>query len=281
MASKSQLTESNSSGIDNSATDPANGLTFEWQEKRHKQLARIAFYFVLAVVLHAGFFYVFKVVYPSSTQSLPLPARVMLLSEDDPAVRAVLAEVEDRTAAYSPYLGTDVGTVSLRKYTTYQPSFAEHQLELRDPPANVAKRLPLPNALGGAALLPKAESLPAPSIVQPDNHLPPGPRHPALTIGGHLAQRVLEHRPLLDRIFSASSDAVVTFALSVDEAGIVQSCLPDDNLHSDQSEALRRAASQADLKALGRQLYQLRFNSVPGKGNPKDDLTWGFVTVEW
>lgn len=256
--------------------DPAGGLTFEWKEGRRKQRARITFFFVLAVAMHAGFFYVFKVVYPVSTESLPMPSRVLLLSDDDPAVRALLAEVEDRTAAYSPSLGSDVGNVSLSAYTTYQPSFAEHELKLLDPPVNVAKRLPLPGTLNGPLLLPEPESIPLPDLpkVKPK---PPGPQRPVLAIGGELAQRKLTYRPELDDIFSPSSDAVATFALAVDEAGIVEYCLPDDDL-GDRSEALRRAASQADLKALGKELFKLRFETAPGEGA---HLTWGTVTVEW
>ncbi|MDA0811480.1 MAG: hypothetical protein O3C21_03670 [Verrucomicrobia bacterium] len=252
-----------------------DGLTFEWADGRNRQRLRIAFFLIIALIVHAGFFYLFRVVYPTTRQSLPMPSRVLLLSENNLAMRALLAEVEDRTAAYDPSLGSTVGSAQLSDYTTYQPSFAGHELELKDPPVGVANRLPLPDAFAGPPLLPTPTK--APLLELPRRQLlPPGPTKPALAFGGDLAKRELVSTPDLAGIFSESSDVVATYTLAVDAAGIVQSCLPDQDFQADQSEALRRAASQADLKALGQSLYQLRFKSTGGTG-----LTWGFTTVEW
>lgn len=252
-------------------------LTFEWTEGRTKQRARIAFYFVLAAVLHAGFFYIFRVIYPSSNPNLPIPSRVLLLSNDDPAVRAVLAEVEDRTAAYDTSLGTIVGSVLLSDYTMYQPSFADHELQLQDLPLKVAKRLPLPDTLNGSPVVPPPVQPPMPDL-PPRQLLPTGPQQPVLAFGGGIGKRELLYRPELTGIFSQSSDLVATFTLGVDAAGIVRYCLPDEEFQADQSEALRRAAFQADLKAVGRSLYQLRFKPSPESGM---GLTWGSATIEW
>ncbi len=238
---------------------------------------RIAFFLVIALVLHAGFFYLFRVVYPTTRQSLPMPSRVLLLSENNLAMRAVLAEVEDRTAAYDPSLGSTVGSAQLSDYTTYQPSFAGHELELKDPPVGVADRLPLPDAFAGPPLLPAPTK--APLLELPRRQLlPHGPTKPALAFGGDLANRDLLSSPDLAGIFSESSDVVATFTLAVDAAGRVQFCLPDEDFQADQSEALRRAASQADLKALGHSLYKLEFKPDSSGGT---GLTWGFTTVEW
>ncbi|MEZ5323776.1 MAG: hypothetical protein R3F19_01725 [Verrucomicrobiales bacterium] len=266
-----RLTESGGS-----QTDPDKGLTFEWSDDRNQQRLRIVFFLIIAIVLHAGFFYLFRVVYPTNTQSLPIPSRVLLLSENDPAMRAVLAEVEDRTAAYDPSLESSVGSAQLSDYTTYQPSFAGHELELKDPPANVTDRLPLPNVFADPPLLPALKK--APLLELPRRQLlPPGPTKPVLAFSGDVAKRELVSSPDLAGIFADSSDVVATFTLAVDSAGCVHSCLPDEDFQADQSEALRRAALQANLKALGDSLLRLRFK--PEDTGP--GLTWGGVTVEW
>lgn len=245
---------------------------FHWHEPRTRQRLRLAGFIFLAVVLHAAFFYVFKVVYPASTRSLPMPSRVVLLRGDDPNVRNILAEVEDRTAAYDPSLGTTVGNVAL---STYRPSFVGHKPELIAPPVLVAQRLPLPDALEGSPLLPDPDRPPAPareSALQP----PAAAQQPLFALGGAIASRGLRSPPRLEGLFTGDTNAVATFAIGVNASGVVQHCIPDEDFLANQ-EALLRALSQADqLEALRRTLCQMRFEPAPGAG-----LSWGFVTVEW
>ena len=264
-----------SDGGDAEFAPSRHGLTFDWNESVARQRLRLAGFIFMAVVLHAVFFYIFRVMYPASERSLPMPSRVLLLSDSDPTVRAVLAEVEDRTAAYDPSLSTTGGSIRLADYTTYEPSFSDHEPQLKSPPITVADRLPLPDALRGKVILPKAAPLRSPE--RPRQILPEGPTEPVLALLGGLANRHLLQPPDLSSIFSEDTDAVATFTMGVNASGVVQYCLPDEDFQADQSEALRRAQSQADqLEALRRALYQLRFRPDPAAG-----LTWGFVTVEW
>jgi hypothetical protein len=154
-------------------------------------------------------------------------------------------------------------------------------LLLKDLPIDVADRLPLPEALLGRSTLPPPEQLPPPDR-PPREPLPIKPEQPALAFGGRIARRPLLRQPELGGIFDVDANAVTTFAIGVDAAGVVRYCMPDEDFQADQLEALRRAQSQSDqshadrLKELRQALYQMRFVPESGVG-----LTWGFVTVEW
>ena len=263
------LTESKTSGLQ---------MTFNWRDSRLPQRARLVQFLFFAFILHVGCFYVFQVVYPSTPRTHPNPSRVVLLGESDPAVRAILENVEDRVAAYSPDLGSPVGTVRLETYSRYRTSFADHVPLLKDLPDQVTRRLPLPGTSTNGLLLPEAGELPE-SLIEPVPPLPPGPEKAILVFGGALANREVVHRPEFKDIFPQELDTVATYSLGVNASGVVEFCIPDEGFHGDQTEALRRARalSRADeMAALRRALYQLRFKPEPGSG-----LRWGHVTIEW
>ena len=252
-------------------------LIFEWKESRTRPRLRIVWFLIVAALLHAAFFYVFRVVYPSTSRGMPIPSRVLLLSSDDPNVQALLAEVDDRTAAYSPDLGVEVIEPQLIDYTRYVPSFAEYQPGLKDFPVRLEERLPLPDAIGGAVQLPEVEPLPEPIAAPPERLLlPPGPTEPVLAIGGSLSDRPVVNAPDLTGIFEGTMDARAVFTIGVDASGSVRFCLADEEFQADQSEALRRAASQANFQQLGERLFALRFEPDASR-----ELTWGFASIEW
>ena len=235
-------------------------LTFEWREPRLRQRLRLLLYLGLAFLLHAVCFYVFQVVYPSSTIGLPVPMRVMVLSPDNAAAQDTLREVEDRLAGYGLGPGDRAETVSLDDYNNYQPSFAEYRPKLRDLPRGSVARLPLPGAFDQDALPPLRTGLQTrPPEAASD------PIAPVVIFNGELASRKLMDSPELDKLFAKDHGTLATFSIGVNASGVVEYCLPEkDEFRVENLDALLRA------------MFRFRFDPLPGSG-----VVWGTATVEW
>jgi hypothetical protein len=241
-------------------TDQPLESTFEWREPRMRQRLRLLCFFLVAVVIHAGCFYVFQVVYPSSTRGIPVPMRLMVLSPNDPAAQDVLQEVEDRVVGYGLSPGDRAVTVSLEN--NYQPSFAGYRPKLRDLPQGSITRMPLPGAFDGDVLPPatstaggeRRESVPGPHE----------PTEPLVVFGGALSDRIVTLLPKLGKLFAKNHGTLATFTVGVNRAGVVEYCLPEEEFRADDLDALQSA------------LIQFRFEPRSEGG-----IVWGTAIVEW
>jgi hypothetical protein len=102
-------------------------LVFSWDPPRKRRRALIVF-LILSVALHALCFYIFQIVYPPTIALMPPPARVTLISPDDPESLALLRWVE----AEDPALTTTTQRLPEAKSLVlppiqHRPSYASHQ----------------------------------------------------------------------------------------------------------------------------------------------------------
>src|SRR6184192_2040406 len=110
------------------ATEP---LLFSWEPPRRRKVAITAF-LALSLGGHALCFYIFQIVYPPTVALMPPPARVNLISPDDPELLALLRWVE----AEDPALTTTTQRLSETKSPVlppvqHRPSYASHQPKLK------------------------------------------------------------------------------------------------------------------------------------------------------
>jgi hypothetical protein len=106
-------------------------LVFSWAPPRKRRRALIVF-LILSLLLHALCFYVFQIVYPPTVALMPPPARVTLISPDDPESLALLRWVE----AEDPALATTTQRLSETKSPVlppvpHRPFYASHQPTLK------------------------------------------------------------------------------------------------------------------------------------------------------
>ena len=120
-------------------------LIFSWAPPRKRRRALIVF-LILSLLLHALCFYVFQIVYPPTVALLPPPARMTLISPDNPESLALLRWVE----AEDPALATTTQRASEAKAfvlppNEHHPFYATHQPKLRTLPP-LAPDLGIPSA---------------------------------------------------------------------------------------------------------------------------------------
>jgi hypothetical protein len=124
-------------------------LLFQWADPERRR--RSLFFFILAsALLHALCFYVFQIVYPPAVALLPPPARVSVVSEDDPESRALLhwVEAEDPALASTTQRPPGYRALDLPKLA-HVPSFAKHEPALKIiPQAAPDLHIPSSAALG-------------------------------------------------------------------------------------------------------------------------------------
>src|SRR2546430_9332627 len=124
------------------ATEP---LLFSWEPPRRRKVAITAF-LALSLGGHAFCFYIFQIVYPPTVALLPPPARMTLISSDNPESLALLRWVE----AEDPALATTTQRTSEAKSFVlppieHRPFYATHQPKLRTLPP-LAPDLSIPSS---------------------------------------------------------------------------------------------------------------------------------------
>jgi hypothetical protein len=109
-------------------------LIFSWAPPRRRRRALIIF-LLLSVLLHALCFYVFQIVYPPTVALLPPPARVALISPDNPESLALLrwVEAEDPALTTTTQRSADAKAFVLPPIQ-HHPFYATHQPKLRTLP---------------------------------------------------------------------------------------------------------------------------------------------------
>lgn len=120
-------------------------LIFSWAPPRRRRRALIVF-LILSLLLHALCFYIFQIVYPPTVALLPAPARMTLISPDNPESLALLRWVE----AEDPALATTTQRTPEAKSfllppIEHHPFYATYQPKLRTLPP-LAPDLSIPSS---------------------------------------------------------------------------------------------------------------------------------------
>ena len=120
-------------------------LIFSWVPPRKRRRALIVF-LILSLLLHALCFYIFQIVYPPTVALLPPPARMTLISADNPESLALLrwAEAEDPALATMTQRTPDAKSFVLPSIE-HRPFYATHQPKLRTLPP-LAPDLSIPSS---------------------------------------------------------------------------------------------------------------------------------------
>lgn len=124
-------------------------LLFQWAPPRRRARALVIF-LIVSFLLHAAGFYIFQIVYPPTVTLIPPPARLNLLSPDNPESVAFLRWIE----AEDPALTTTTQRApDSRSYTLppleHHPSYATHQPEFKMlPERSVDLTIPSSIAIG-------------------------------------------------------------------------------------------------------------------------------------
>jgi hypothetical protein len=122
-------------------------LIFSWAPPRKRRRALIVF-LILSLLLHALCFYIFQIVYPPTVALLPPPARMTLISPDNPESLALLrwVEAEDPALAITTQRTPEAKSLVLPP-VEHRPSYATHQPKLRMLPP-LAPDLTIPSSAG-------------------------------------------------------------------------------------------------------------------------------------
>jgi hypothetical protein len=237
-----------------SASAAASPLLFTWDTSQRRRRALVLF-LIASAVLHAVGFYIFQVVYPPMVALLPAPARLSVISPDDPESLALLrwVEAEDPVLASTTLRPPDYRPFTLPKLE-HVPWFMNHEPQLKTlPQTEPDLRIPSSAAVGR---MPRLRSEPArPLVVRKTeaifSDLPAHstPTFPAFTF--HLS------RP--------DAPANVRFRIAIDYTGVVQYCFLID---SSGDPALDEQARQF--------LLLCRF---PPRN--ETSLLWNITTILW
>ena len=265
------------------APDPA--LIFDWRPVRRVRRGLFVWLGV-ATAAHLGFFYLFKVVLPPASRTLPPERSALFLPGESPREARVLVSARDRVPGLQdPSSLDDPEFARLQALVKdYSPTWRSHVATLRTlPEADARMALPSLFAGAGSVLLPPLPANPnADAVFVPsrapasasaaadnaDSAIPaPPPPNPFVTVLSGLSDRALAAQPewpkgLFDENLTDREEA--PFMISVDPAGRVISCLPMDAPPGMDPERLRPV------------LLSLKFSASDRPG-PQ----WGRVDVRW
>lgn len=219
-----------------------------------------------SILLHALCFYIFQVVYPPSAALLPAPARVSVISPDDPESLALLRWVEAEDPALA---STTQRPPDYRAFTPpsleHIPSYKNHQPQLKTLP-QTAPDLSIPSS-AAIGRMPRSEIAPSlplavkkTSAVFSDLPAQSSPALPAFTF--HLSR--------------ADAPANARFRVAIDPGGAVRYCFLID---SSGDPALDEQARQF--------LLLCRFNrpgsapAVTDLAATNNSLSWSVATILW
>jgi hypothetical protein len=106
-------------------------LLFDWPTPERRRRALVLF-LIGSLLLHALCFYIFQIVYPPAVALLPAPARISIISPNDPESLALLrwVEAEDPALATTTQRPADSRHFALPQLE-HVPSYAQHQPALR------------------------------------------------------------------------------------------------------------------------------------------------------
>ena len=242
-------------------------LIFSWAPPRKRRRALIVF-LLLSFLLHALCFYVFQIVYPPTVALLPPPARMTLISPDNPESLALLRWVE----AEDPALATTTQRTPEAKSfilppTEHRPFYATHQPKLRTLPP-IAPDLSVPTSAGVGPVRPSQVKGSTTGLTRKTMalfaDLPPGLGEPIF--------------PDFEfRLTRPDAPANARFRVAIDRGGAVRFCF------------LIESSGDPALDEQGRNFLQLcRFKSPSPTGSNENaaptnatGLFWTATTILW
>lgn len=109
-------------------------LIFSWLRKDRHAL-KLSVFIIGSALVHAGAFYLFQVVYATSDRVDAAPSGITILDAEQPEVRRMIREIEDRLVFQRAPSETTGTRVSLSDYgVTFDPSFQNREPSFRTPP---------------------------------------------------------------------------------------------------------------------------------------------------
>lgn len=232
----------------------ATPLLFNWSPPQRRRHALVLF-LVASLLLHAFCFYIFQIVYPPTVSLAPAPARISVISPDDPESLTLLrwVEAEDPALASATQRPANYRATTLPRldhiasYTQHEPALKtvpEPTPDLRVPSSAAIGQMPRPRT--GTFALSSTRKTTAVFSDAPSDFAPPD-------FTFHLSR--------------ADAPANATFRVAIDQAGVVRYCF--------------RTQSSGD-PALDEQAQQfLLLSRFSPRGQSAAELTWSTATVLW
>lgn len=235
----------------------AEALTFQWVVPE-TNLWRLIFYGAVTVLAVGGFFFIFRVVYPESKREPLVSRRVLVLSEKDPAARALIQRAVDQSFALLPSPGVETAEKAL--LPAFSPSFAGYRMRLKGlPPSSIEE--PRSSLLTpGRVVLPPIERT---KQVPSEEVTPPGKLRLWVRVSGPAGERLVESHALDDA--PLAEPAKLRYRVGINEQGRVIFALA--------LESIEDAATQLRLQQV---VEHLRFRPMPDAG-----MMWAQATFEW
>lgn len=244
--------------------DEAPLLTFQWRD-RDRPLVRLFLFTIVTVAGAAGFFMLFKVVYPQARHFSTAPQQVIMLDASQPVTRDIVNRTRDgnflllgaETAMDAP-----VGGAS--QFPVFRPGFAGFEMKLMDIPGEPDKKT-LPRVFG-------IEDMHLPQIATVKKARPPvatderatKPSVLRVVLHGELAARELAGQRDISGI-TLTDVTALRFRLCVNEAGVVTFALPVDG-----------AVEAKQMRAVHKQVSGLRFKRAKSPA-----VQWGEASFVW
>lgn len=241
----------------NTAVPP---LIFSWTPPRTRALGFL-FFLIGSFLLHAVCFYVFQIVYPPTVALQPPPARVSVISPDDPESTSFLRWVESE----DPALTTTTQRSPAAKPAElpplqHIPSYATNAPKLKPLPASTAPlNIPSSAALGRVRTPPLLRGADAPALI----------RKTTVVFSQSLERGEASFLP--DFSFHPSqpgAPANARYRVAIDGGGAIQFCF----LIESSGDPVLDSEAQKFLRLC-------RFPSAAGSAS--DSLLWTIATVLW
>lgn len=190
------------------------GLLFAWSGGR-SLVAHLGVFLGLAFIIHLAGFYLFQVVYPVTARVEPVPSRVRVLDPTEPAVAALMRQIDDRLIFLRPSSAGSEARVSLEDFSiAFRPSFMDRGIAYRP--------IPLAESVDGADGFG--------TVLPPLNRVKLAESSLRIwRVGGPLADRAIRRPESLDEAISAfdfKGDNRVRLALAVDRGGDLRTVKP-------------------------------------------------------
>ncbi|MBX7207354.1 MAG: hypothetical protein K1X78_03490 [Verrucomicrobiaceae bacterium] len=238
-------------------------LTFQWRE-RESPAGRLLFYLALTVAGVAGFFMLFKVVYPQARHYNTAPQQVYLLDPTQAATRDIMNRTLDENFLL---LGPDANPARTdgaaeRLFPVFKPGFTGFEMKLVELPG-VQDSKSLPRIF-------RIDDVPLPPVATVKKAAAPSARAPVVKS----VVRAVPHGTLAQRGIAGSRDINATlpggidpprFKVCVSSLGHVTFALPLDSM-----------PDVKQMRALQAGMSSLRFKPVAGSA-----VQWGEVSLQW
>ena len=238
---------------------------FVWG-KSSRTITHLGLFLLGSFLLHVLGFYLFQVVYPSTSFLEPVPSKVTLLDETRPAVSSLLREVGDRLVYLRPASLKADARAELSDYSVrFEPSFAGRALEFR----------PLPEVKSFEGFSGKKE-VPVSIVVLPAVDAGPGPERAEnragdesgfsrWTVRGGLEGReVLNPEQFTEALPELKTAPAVVLSIGVGPEGAVRFVLP------------RVGGARPDFDGIAAVVKQrMKFEARPGTA-----IAWGDLVID-